>query len=476
MAVPEEIRKVERPVNTVVRKVGSGIYQYAVIERTGCRRDGKRCIPVEGKVIGHIIDGRYVEGKARASDRTEVDLVDYADIALVDMLSRDILTSLYEFFDVKDSMRMYAMAALRVCSPGTPWTSLGNCYENSWMRMLLPSLAMSPDSVSGLLQGLGRHYSSISEYMRSRMASTALGARIAIDGTLKTDTSTVNDLSSFSRKARVKGAKDISVIFAYDIDRREPICSKVYAGNVIDEVAYRDFLEENGITRGMIIADKGFPYRKAKAVFAANSDLHWITPLRRNDRRIEENGLLEFDGAVDDRERDLLYRKKEVGGIWYCSFYDRRLAAKEEADYFRRHKGKGFDVADLGKRDKRFGTIVFECDVDLDPLTIYRAYDERWIVEEFFRCYKTATCFTTTNVHSDYSVIGAEFVNFLSSVMTSRLFRKFDALGLFEKMTYRQIMDSLARAKKVKASKKADWQFVRTTVGTMRMLEMLEIK
>lgn len=476
MAVPEEIRKVERPVNTVVRKVGSGIYQYAVIQRIGCRRKDGRCIPVEGKVIGHIIDGKYVEGKVKASDHMQVDLLDYADIVLVDRLNHDILESLYGFFDAKDAMRIYAMAAMRVCSPQTPWTSLRSCYENSWMQMLLPSLAMSPDSISSFIQGLGRHYSVISEYMRSRVTSTADGARIAIDGTLKNDTSTVNDLSCFSRKAKVKGAKDISVIFAYDIDKKEPICSKVYAGNVIDEVAYRNFLEENRITRGMIIADKGFPYKKAKDLFSSNRDLHWITPLKRNDKRIAANGLLSFEGVVDDKERDLLYRKVKIGDVWYCSFYDRRLAAKEEADYFRRHKGKKFSISDLEEKDGKFGTIVFECDQDLDPLTIYRAYDERWLVEEFFRAYKTATDFDTTNVHNDYSVIGAEFINFISSLMTSRLFHKFDELKLFDDMTYRQIMDGLARAKKVKTSKKSDWQFVRTTISTMDMIDKLGLK
>ena len=48
---------------------------------------------------------------------------------------------------------------------------------------------------------------------------------IAIDGTLKQDNSTVNDLSAFSYNARVKNTKDISVIYAYDIEKMEPVCA-----------------------------------------------------------------------------------------------------------------------------------------------------------------------------------------------------------------------------------------------------------
>ena len=46
MAVPEEIRKVERPKNTkVVDHGGTGLRRYAVIARTGCRRvNGKNIV------------------------------------------------------------------------------------------------------------------------------------------------------------------------------------------------------------------------------------------------------------------------------------------------------------------------------------------------------------------------------------------------------------------------------------------------
>jgi len=76
-------------------------------------------------------------------------------------------------------------------------------------------------------------------------------------------------------------------------------------------------------------------------------------------------------------------------------------------------------------------------------------YDERWLIEECFRYYKHVTDFDDTRVHSDYSVYGSEFINFISSVMTARLIRKFDETGLFAEMTYNDIMSQLATAKKV---------------------------
>ena len=62
MSVPEEIRKVERPVGTIVedsKKAGDN--RYIVRERKGFTYvKGSNPKPHNGKVIGHIINGVYV--------------------------------------------------------------------------------------------------------------------------------------------------------------------------------------------------------------------------------------------------------------------------------------------------------------------------------------------------------------------------------------------------------------------------------
>ena len=62
MAIPEEIRRVARPKNTVVVQSGSkGANLYAVRERAGFKYGPKgNPQPINGRIIGHIVDGRYV--------------------------------------------------------------------------------------------------------------------------------------------------------------------------------------------------------------------------------------------------------------------------------------------------------------------------------------------------------------------------------------------------------------------------------
>jgi transposase len=104
----------------------------------------------------------------------------------------------------------------------------------------------------------------------------------------------------------------------------------------------------------------------------------------------------------------------------------------------------------MRQKDERFGTIVFESDIDADPAVIYKMYDLRWLIEECFRYYKHAIELDDTKVHSDYSVIGSEFINFFASVMTVRLVNKFDDCGLFKTMSYAGVMSELATAKKAR--------------------------
>jgi hypothetical protein len=474
MAIPEEVRNVERPVNTIVVASGNGPLRYAVIERIGCRRTNGRNVPVNGRTVGHIVGGKYVEGRAKVA-RNVVEIKDFANVSFLDGISGSLLGELYKVYDPADAARIYVMALLKVCYPGLPYCRMQDRYEQSWASELYPGTPLGRNSVSGFLSDLGKGYSRISTFMRNRVCAIAAGCHVAIDGTLLTDTSRVNDLSHFSRKARLKGTKDISILYAYDVIGREPICAKVYAGNIVDQRAYEDFLEENGLKRGILMGDKGFPRSQAGKCFSSNPDLHWLDPIKRSDRRIAAHDLYNYAGMLDDRNRDVLYKKAKADGYFLYSFYDRRRAAKEEADYFRHKKGKEYDAAEMKDRTMKFGTVVFESDFDTDPEVIYRMYDERWLIEQFFLSYKQFTEFDDTEVHSDYSVIGSEFVNFFASVMSSRLVGMFDGTGLSDDHTYGELLDALASAKKAKVKQDGKWELIRTTVTVNGILETLGI-
>ena len=63
---------------------------------------------------------------------------------------------------------------------------------------------------------------------------------------------------------------------------------------MLDSVAYEEFIKENGITKGIIVADKGFPEKSAEEQFKAHPDLHYLNPIKRNSKLLKKYTLLKF--------------------------------------------------------------------------------------------------------------------------------------------------------------------------------------
>ena len=287
MPIPQEILSVPRPKNTIVIAYGKDRNLYAVRQRIGCRNVDGRHLPVNGPTIGHIVDGRYMPIDSTAPESVSalpVDLKDWADVVLCDRLFQDVIQELTAVYGRDDAMKLYCIAVLRVCNPGIKNYELKEAYETCFLSELHPGVALSKNTVSTFLNDLGKAYSCIVRFMRNRTAAVSMDHHLLVDGTLKSDESKVNSLSDFSRKARTKGTRDISVLYAFDLEEMEPVCSKCFPGNMLDATSYSSFISENGITKGIIVADKGFPEAAAHDHFSANPDLHYLNPIKRNSK------------------------------------------------------------------------------------------------------------------------------------------------------------------------------------------------
>ena len=479
MPIPKEVLAVSRPKNTVVIAYGKEKNRYAVRQRIGCRNDNGRRLPINGPTIGHIINLRYVpidEAEPKNVSASPIDVKDWANVILCDREFKGIQAELFAIYSVADAMKIYCIAILRACYPGIKDYELKEAYETGFLSELYPGIPLSKNTVSTFLNDLGKTYSRIVQFMRNRTAAVAMDHHLLIDGTLKSDESKVNTLSEFSRKARTKGTRDISVLYAFDLEDMEPICSECFPGNMLDATSYSAFIRENHITKGIIVADKGFPESAAHEQFEANSDLHYLNPVKRNSKLIKRHNMLDFTGILSGYE-GITYRKEKCTGIdkWLYAFRDSYKASKEEADWLRRVKKAGtYKLEELKEKQKSFGTIVLECDLDLPPETVYKAYDSRWEIEIVMRYYKSACEFDETRVQDDYSVIGSEFCDFLSTVLTFRLMKRFDRAGLLEEHTYKKLMSVLERAKKARIAGE-EWQLIRINPSHEEILQKLDL-
>lgn len=137
-------------------------------------------------------------------------------------------------------------------------------------------------------------------------------------------------------------------------------------------------------------------------------------------------------------------------------------------------------ICDLNQPDL-VAVIVFESDLDLSPEQAYRCYQERWFIELVFRYYKNNVCFDRTRVQGDYSVLGSEFINFISTVITCRIIKKLESAKLLDEMTYGDAMEDLTQVWRDVAAdlnKKPaldDGLWAYATNKQLKMMEALEL-
>lgn len=482
MAVPESIRKVERPVNTIVEDSGRNTkYRYAVRQRGEIVYEkGKNPKPKNGKVIGHIIDGVFVPRAEKTAEKP--DMFSYGAAAFAYSFSENLYHDLLAVYPIRDAVEIIAVAMLKVIKPRIACNRYSTEYDRTFVSVFYPGCAMSKNSICDFYKRIGMDTEKRRAFHEKRLASVCKEHHIAIDGTLRQDNSSVNDFSSYSRKARVKGTRDISILYAFDTDTSEPLCSEVFPGNNIDAVSVTSFLKDNSIQRGIIVADKGFPLKNIQNELDKNSELHYILPLKRDSKLIRKHDALSWNNTIHCGDRALLCHKTMINEKQYLyAFKDTYRAGKEDMGFVENAiKKESFDHEKYFKQKDSFGTIVFISDLDLSEKEVYKIYAERWMLELMFAQYKGDEGLNTTNVQGDFSVIGEEFVNFIATILTSRMTKKADEAGLLNTMSYGELMEDLSSAwRNVKGEitcpKDNDKYWIHTLPSVMEELVKLDL-
>ena len=492
MGVPEHIRKVERPKNTVVVDYGNGT--YAVRERNGCRvlhsEDGTlRRVPVDGKIIGHIANGRFIpkNDKPRLTSVGRVDVKDWANVHKCDELNQgelyrrsedpddDAPEGLVRYFETSDATWMYCEAVLRCCYPGVRDYQLSTKYRESFLSEMYPNTPFGSEVVGDKTEALGEQSSLFYAYMQHRIDSLDPDDEIIIDGCLRTDDCRDASISAVSRKTAATKRRHHLVLYAYSRKRMEPVCMKTYPGNMTDARALADFLRTFRFRSGTVICDRGFPPVAMEEAISLNTELHYLVPLESDLKIIDDYHMLDLhssirteDGIIPCRKERLIGRDGNPLRKWLYSFRDPYIAMEQEAHYLESHQGC-FDEEDYRRKRGDFGIIVYQSDRDMSLEAAHRAYEGRWSIEILYKFQKSGMDEDTANKHKEMRIVGSEFINYLSSIFGSRMLKFFLSDDEYSKMTFREALDDLRGCRKVRVDG-GGWELNRMTLKKARHL------
>lgn len=455
MSIPKDILSIERPSNTVVKATRTpGV--YSVVKRTSKRVEGKKNPqPVEIGVIGKIADGRYIPNPEKPV--YETDFKSYGAIALCDKVGKSIYEDLLRFYPLDAARKIYCIAILRVIEPDITNEEIDLEYETSFLSELYPKVALSANTISAFLEKTGRGLCIINDFMNDRIRQYS-GNPTVIDGMLKSNTSETNSFSEFSRKGRIKGTEDISLLYAYDLTVREPVACAVFAGNMLDYTAFRTFIDDHPIENGFMMMDKGFDDKESKNKMNSLGT-KYLMPVKLSSTVIKKYALDRSYTNSFKYEDDTIRCKKVQSddGKYYYAFKSSEMKANQDKGYIAKALEKcSFSEEKYEAKESRFGLIVFESNADLTLKDVYRSYHERWEIETLFNNYKNIISRQEINVQGDYRLFATEFINFLSAVISLRIKHLLEKNKINEKYTQRQVIRLLSKYAKRRSTKNSD--------------------
>lgn len=458
MNVPKEILDVKRPDKTIVEDSGKdGPNRYMVREHFSAdeRSEAGNPMAKNGRVVGHIYEGKFIEKVKTTVKKTTPEILQYGPAAFAKSVSSDIQDDILSTFDVDECAKIMSLATLFAIKPKLAYCRANTFYKKTFTSYYYPGTHLSATTICNFLQQLGMGETRRNNFFAKRLERVLKTEHILIDGMLKQDTSRVNDFSRFSYKAHVKGCKDLSVLYAFDLEKMEPICCEVFPGNHLDCCSFSKFIDNFNINKGIIVADKGFPISKIESQLSKSPDLGYISPIKRDDKRIATYKMLDFDERVPNTGFNILGKCKELdSGHYLYSFYDPYRAGGELVGFLNqqeknsKHKKTDeknvINTDEFKKRKESAGTVTMESNRKLTLSECYLAYDERWRVEDLFRRYKNINFFGDTNVQNEFSIFGLEFIYFIATLMTSRMLIKARDAGLLENMSYDDLLEDLS--------------------------------
>ena len=172
MSVPAHIRNVPRPVNTVVVDNGKeGPNRFSVRERSGTKyiQHGNPQ-PRNGKVIGHIFEGKYVPLHTETASEGP-DMLSYGAAAFAHSVSSDILSDLLDIYPIKDACTIMAIAMLRVIRPSITAERIATHYRRTFVSRYYPGLALSANTICTFQQKIGQDGKRRRDFYQKRASS-----------------------------------------------------------------------------------------------------------------------------------------------------------------------------------------------------------------------------------------------------------------------------------------------------------------
>jgi len=445
----------------------------------------KRAVKVSGAYLGKVTPEGVIPPKKRL-DNKPIRSIEYGASTFLHQLGQDMLPILEQHLGQDTGQAVYTAAILRLISP-CPFRRLQDHYQQSEMSKLLPNLALSPASITTLLNTVGQSRAACAQVMRT-LAKPA--PYILIDGTKTTSRSNGMVKALPGHSANKKFTPQINQVYVVSTSGEGPTpwFYRNVPGNIPDVSAFKLTIEDAGVAGACLIADTGFA-SKTNFDLLADSPLDYIVPLKRNTKEVDLTSTV-YTTAFSFHHRAISAALIPKKGYNICVFRDEKARGEEMASVVTRvekanataAEKKKFDPsrdlrdpgAEVGVAEAKAGVIVMRTSLtDKTPQEIYVMYKLRWQIEQLFDTMRNDCDSDASYMHNDTGFEAWSFINHIMLLLACRVLALLREKNLAKDWSLRGVLDHLSRVHLVQVADQ--WKLAETTDKTRKMLQALGV-
>jgi transposase len=341
-------------------------------------------------------------------------------------------------------------------------------YSGSYLSELYPNVGLSGKQISGWLRRVGDNRAALVAIMQGLQGGEEL---IIIDNTHITTQSRLNLSAQQGYNSQRQFDPQINLLYLFAQDTQMPVFYRCVQGSVREIRALQLTLQESGLKRAILVADKGF-YSLSNVTTLETGGWQYILPLRRNATLAQYNtteASTYFDAHFLYDKRAIWYKVHDLEGKSVPKrvilFFDPALKAQEAQDYLIRvsQDKEGYDMETYHQKQVRFGTITVLTNTTIakvdnnvavldrmSPQTVFEHLKSRNDIEQLNDTYKNVLEADKTYMQSDATMEAWHFINFLALRAYYRLFATLVQKKLTAQLSPSDVLLLLQSKRKVK--------------------------
>lgn len=472
-----------RTPGTELRLIRGNYYLYEY--KTIYDKEKKKPRKISGKLIGTInqkeglvpSEKRQLEKGSKSVPISNIYCKEYGMSSLVSTKFSAYSDALQNVFGDLWSL-LTAIAYCRFVYK-CPLKNIPFRLKQSYLPEMLEIKSFNEKTSSLLLKKIGGQPEKMLKYMKSFIRK---GDYMLIDATNIFSNSHQIPLAKKGYNNNMTFDKQFNLMYIYSSNSMMPVYYRLLPGNIKEVKAFKNCMVEVGLSKSIVIADKGF-YSKNNISLLEQEKLNYIIPLKRDSSLIDysdltENTFKQADTYFEHEGRIIWYRyyKTEDKQDLYL-FLDESLKLKEDNDYLKRISSlpESYSLDGYHKKRNTFGTIALLDNIKKSTaIDIYQAYKSRMFIEVMFDGMKNVLEADHTYMQDEQTLQGWMFINHIALQWYQTLYIELKEKGLLKKYSVNDYINLLTDIKKIRIND--EWYFNEVTTYTKKIVKKLGIE